>query len=527
MTSGETNVMKATYLTILVGMLPLVSSLTAMGYGDPPETHADLVAQEAGPERGARRMAFEAPLGKEPASNPGRQLPVAGSAAGRLAVPPAPAVRAALAKVEEIFREEYAAANTSATKGQLAKQLMTNADADPEPAAQWTLLNEALRLAVDSGEVAIAFKAADQIVQTFAVEPDKAMQQLCRDLIRTVPPQATRELARRMVTVADQALAIGDDKASKELSTILAALARKSRDPELVKESNALRQTLKERLGLQEQLEPMRAALRANPDDPDANLKLGLMLWTRGENTREALRMLAKGADKELASLAEAELEADSKTAATALVAKADRWWAWGEKQKADLQMAAENLAAVSYRTALPSLTGLEKLRVERRLSDTNFADTRPGASVPLGSMQESGLQGSDNTFFKNGTWSKNKPFLWQGKEHPTALFYAPKDDSTTVIRYDVPKGATKLQGAVGVFERPGMPDNWRPSNPVSFSIIGDGKVLWQSPQLKELDSGARFAVDVSRISNVELRTTAHGRVVFPNAAWFDTAFVK
>lgn len=423
--------------------------------------------------------------------------PVAAAATPqRLAVPPAAEVQAALAKIQEIFTAEYAGAKSPAGKSQLAAQLLAQAMSDQSPAAGWALMNEAGRLAVAAGDVSLAFKVADQVAENYAINGSKALREIGQGLIATASGQGAKNLAQRISMIADEALAADDNQAAEELSVMLATLSRKSRDAEIVGLSNALRQRLKEHEAFQAEIRPLQVALQTTPDNPQANLELGLMLWTKAGKTEKALPMLAKGADEELAALAASELTASLEPEATALVDRADRWWKWGERQKPELRIAAENMAMASYRRALPSLTGLDKLRVERRLSDTSFAETRPGAAVPLASLVESGLEGSENAFFKDGTWGKNKPFLWQGKEHPTALFYGPKDDSTSVIRYDVPKGAKKLQGVVGVFKRPGMPNFWRPANPVSFSIIGDGKVLWQSPQLKDVDSGALTELD-------------------------------
>jgi hypothetical protein len=78
------------------------------------------------------------------------------------------------------------------------------------------------------------------------------------------------------------------------------------------------------------------------------------------------LPFLARGDDAALRALAAEEL-AGGKEKALQL---ADNWWAAGQKANPAVRPAIERHAARLYATARQTLTGLEKLRVERRLAE-------------------------------------------------------------------------------------------------------------------------------------------------------------
>lgn len=499
--------MKAKFLGTLLGGLAFLTCFATPAAAEPPNTLADLLGGEADAQ----------PAGK----------PEVALGPKRLAVPPTAEVKAALAKVQGIFSTEYAAAKTADAKAKLAKQLASHAAPDQPPAARTALLREAVRLAVEAGDVNVALEAGGKMIDAFDVDRDAAMLEVYRSLLRTASPDAARDLGQSILKFVDEAIRGGRDDAAEKAVPVLLSVSRKARDPLLVKAAIAMKLRLTERAAMEARLAPLRAKLAESPDDPQANLELGQLLCFTAGNWKEGLPMLAKSSDANLAAAVRADLEAGRNDDCETAVRAGDFWRAWGASQKPDLRAAAENRGSTFYSRALADLTGLEKVRVEKCLTDNLLSDGNKGAKARLVDLREVSFDGSSRAFTKDGTWNPNSKFSWQGKEHPDALFYPPPDHGTTTIRYNVPQGARKLQGIVGVFEVPNMPAFWKPSVPVSFKIVGDGRTLWESPPLKDIDSGARFSVDVSHVKAVELIMICTGRVVFPHAAWFDTAFVR
>ncbi len=499
--------MKAKILATLLGGLAFLAGFATLAAAEPPNTLADLLGGEADAQPAGK---LEVALGLR-----------------RLAVPPSAEVKAALTQIQAVFSTEYAAAKTADAKAKLAKQLTSHAAADQSPAARTALLREAVRLAIEAGDVNVAMESAAKMIDAFEVDRDAALLEVYQSLLKTASPEAARDLGQSILKFADEALRGGRNTAAEKAVPLLLSVSRKARDPLLVKAASGLKLRIAEKAALEGRLAPLRAKLAESPNDPQANLELGQLLCFTAGNWKDGLPMLAKSLDAKLVAAASADLQADGNDDWSLAVRVGDFWWDWAASQKPDLQAAAESRASAFYSRALPHLTGLEKVRVEKRLTENLLSEGGKEVKLRLVDLKEVSFDGSSRAFTKDGTWSPNQRFLWQGKEHPDALFYPPPDHGTTTIRYDVPYRAKKLQGAVGVFEVPDKPGFWKPSVPVVFKIIGDGRTLWESPPLKEINSGTRFSVDVSRVKGVRLQMLSTGRVVFPHAAWFDTAFVR
>ena len=118
--------------------------------------------------------------------------------------------------------------------------------------------------------------------------------------------------------------------------------------------------------------EAIRAAqerLKAAPDDPDACLAVGhWYCFSRGD-WDEGLKLLAKGSDDALKSLAAEEL-ARKPSNADQRVARGDAWWDLAETAAGKPKAAMRARAGHWYLDAMPDLApGLGKSRVEKRLA--------------------------------------------------------------------------------------------------------------------------------------------------------------
>ena len=102
-----------------------------------------------------------------------------------------------------------------------------------------------------------------------------------------------------------------------------------------------------------------------DPRDPSANSVVGKYFCLSADNWSVGLPLLALGGDQTLAKIASMELTNPS--AAPQQMELADAWHAQGGS-RSEQQIAAWNRAAMWYRKALPSLTGVSKERVEQTL---------------------------------------------------------------------------------------------------------------------------------------------------------------
>src|SRR4029077_12947484 len=118
------------------------------------------------------------------------------------------------------------------------------------------------------------------------------------------------------------------------------------------------------------------ATLDEHPLDADANLAVGRYRAFMKVDWDHGVPMLALGSDSKLKELATAELEADGELDATKRpdeqLKLADAWWEYAGIHEGAARDRVESRALLWYATALPQLSGLQKLRVEKLLQEVS-----------------------------------------------------------------------------------------------------------------------------------------------------------
>lgn len=434
--------------------------------------------------------------------------PVPAPADTRIPLPSADARRTSLARVKEIFADDFAAAVPPAKKSDLAKRLVDQAAQTQQPADRWALLSEALRLATDGGDAATALALIERIPAEFAVERNASRLEAITRLAPKASPPAQEEVASTCLDLARDADKAGDEDVATKAIALAGGIARKIKNPALVADVGRLQQKIKERQKLAKELQPLLEKIAASPADPEANLEAGRALCLKGDRWSEGLPLLAKGSDAALARLANAEQA--NPTAAADLVRLADAWWDWADGQKPPWRIPAQVRAGTFYGRVVNDLQGLDKARVEKRLAAVAEAGGT-GQQMFLADLPAIKVSDvlADYLFTTDGK-IMGKPFRVAGKESPKALFAMPKEASTSVMEYRLPAGATMIRGKVAICT-PDVKDVGHPSSPVTFRIAADGAVLWTSPPLTKLEETVAFMVDVRKASRLELRTSCEG----------------
>ena len=118
--------------------------------------------------------------------------------------------------------------------------------------------------------------------------------------------------------------------------------------------------------------------LGERPDDPQANLTAGRYLCLVEGDFARALPMLRKGNDAMLVALAEAELTqlalaeagVTRPTEIVDMVALGDRWWEASAEVKAADRRSFQSRAVSWYQRALPDLSGLTRVAIQRRIEE-------------------------------------------------------------------------------------------------------------------------------------------------------------
>jgi hypothetical protein len=287
-----------------------------------------------------------------------------------VAVPDSAALDKATRTIKDLFKDEIDAAKTPAGKLELAKNLLQRGiDTQGDPAGQYVLLRMARDYAVIAADAGLAMQVVDELARSFQIDALSMKIEMLTSLakIAMIPAQG-KMFAETATAVADEAITADSYDVAKQATALALAAAKKTRDAELnkqivgrTKEVEALEQAFRTVKTAQSTLDSM-------PLDPDANLAVGRYRglvkgdWDRG------VPMLALGNDPKLKALAVLELEASE--SADDQVKLADAWSEYATTLESSVKDRVEARSLFWYTKALPQLSGLQKLQVEKVLQE-------------------------------------------------------------------------------------------------------------------------------------------------------------
>jgi hypothetical protein len=421
--------------------------------------------------------------------------------------PPAPNLRReSTMAVKEIFGEEMAAAKSAEQRSALAKKLLSHAASSSAPADRWVLFSDAMRLASEAGDLESSRQAVRQFSAVFEVDKSSLMLEGLTRLAAKSAPAALDPVARAAIELSQDS----DDADVSQKSLLLAAsIARKTANKQLVAEITKLQQQQRDMAKLQKEAGAIREKLASNSNDRETCLEAGEFFCFKMNDWQRGLPLLVKGSDASLAKLAQADLAAEANMKARASVA--DAWWDWGNAQKPPTKNAALSRAARLYESTVAEASGLERARLEKRISQARADEAGDEKRLFLADLKETRVQGVNVPFSRDGTFT-GQPIMCVNKTWPKALVVIPFNEAKVV--YAVPKGARRLVGKVGVFTPAGQIN--QPKGSLRFSILVDGSEVWSSDPLTRRDETTSFNVGVAQASEVELVT----RCSDPINAW-------
>lgn len=470
-------------------------------------------------------IAEESKSTQPPAISGGSDRPaVTGFRDTRWAIPAGDAAKAATAAVRDVFKQEFATANSPELRLGLAHTLITEAAQTTKPPEKWALLAQSLQLAIDAGSLDESERVIDQISAAFLVERDQYWLQTLTALAAKPQPDAADAIAITAIKEARANAAQGNLELAAKYLSVGQSLARKTRNQTLTTQCTELATELRAAEKSARELKGLLAKYKDDPTDPQVCLDLGrtycfvLHEWDRG------LPILAKGRDAELAALAASDQRVRGTTSAA--VAAADGWLKWAQRQKGQTRAAAAGRATELYVLARDRLEGLERTRVEKKIQEAAEMDAPTGPKTWLADIPE--LRVSGVGLSKDGSYL-GKPYACGGNACKKALRAMPGPNmSPATIVYAIPPSTKRLIGHAGVFvpEDFKKATNLKPATPLHFEIRLDGRTVWKSSPLAECNMMAAFDVVVAGGRELELVTMTEN----PNsafAAWIDPAFVK
>jgi hypothetical protein len=279
--------------------------------------------------------------------------------------------------IDEVYGAE-SSAKTPAAKLAMAKKVSVAAESDKNAGSKYALLMRARTLGVDAGDIAMALSAVEKLDAVYEVDElalaKTTLMAATRTLATAAQKQAGYSASKKW---AEFAIAAEQFELANNFAELCVSFARGTNDPIYQKESAQLILTIREANSAATQAKLGLAILATKPDDPAANLWVGIYRCYYRGTWEEGLPNLAKGSSKTLAELAKLELSAPETAADQCRIA--DGWWDAAQQQSSVVKPRLLEHAGVFYHAALPDLSGVIKDRAAKRLQESAF---RP-ESVP------------------------------------------------------------------------------------------------------------------------------------------------
>lgn len=283
-------------------------------------------------------------------------------------VPAPPEIAKANKLIDELFAKPWAAARAMTERKQVVSSIISAA-ADPslDPPTRYALLIRGKELACEALDPQTALAAIERLGQEFNIAKSAERVSVVENVAKVAGPADSSAMIELAFTVYDQTVYEEEyELADRCLKTAL-KFATKSSGDYLKSLCQRRREELTALEKASESAARAKMTLSATPDDPEANLEVGLYYAGLRDDWLKGLPYLMKAAETPLAELA-AEDFADPK-AATAQVKLGEAWEAYSQQAPPSLRTAALRRAASWYSRGQAGLAStLEQARVGKLL---------------------------------------------------------------------------------------------------------------------------------------------------------------
>ncbi len=301
---------------------------------------------------------------------------VAGSLAPteKLPAPAAGALQESIKTVRSAYGQKIDSAPNAEAKQAACRELIKSAADETDPINRFALLSVARDTAVSGGELPAAFEAIDSLDHFYRIDVVRMKFDAAHSaakLLNSTPARAN--FIKAVLRLLDQAVAADRYEYDHDLGNLATNAAHDANNPSLgQKATDAVRRANSAAAAFNEAKRSM-AILDHDPENSEANLKVGKYRCLIKGDWQGGLPMLAKGSDPTLKDLARDDLANPSD--ADRQMKTADRWWALAEKEKTDSRSEYQHRAAKWYEAAAPQLSGLRLLSLKKRLAEVQAAD--------------------------------------------------------------------------------------------------------------------------------------------------------
>jgi hypothetical protein len=168
------------------------------------------------------------------------------------------------------------------------------------------------------------------------------------------------------------------------------------------------------------------------------------------------------------------------------------------------------------YHQVRPRLIGLARARADTRLRQ-----------LPIVYLID-----LDEGETKLGPWKFGKgtlgnpdasPISFKEKRSLSGLGLHPPQNGISSVRYRLDKGFQYFHSSVALNDTAGKGAN----TPITFQVVGDGRVLWTSKPVQATRIKQECWVNVSGVSVLELQVSCPGRAEDAHAVWLEPHLLK
>lgn len=320
-------------------------------------------------------------------------LCVLAAQADRVDPPDAASQKEAEKLIKDIFKDDFAK-RAAADRVALAKKLLEQAEqSDAERASQFVLFREAKDAAVSGGDYALALRALKLMGEKFKVASVPMMADILAAKAKSIKtPEEASDLGRAYLKLSEEAVLQSDFVTADKAAEQAGALAKRARDVPLVTAAGARTKALSDLKARAAKLAKARETLIKSPDDAAANLIVGYFEITVKRDWDVGLPHLRLSSDAGLKSLAEKDLANPTTPADQTVVG--DGWWDVAEKEAGSARDVLRRRAVQWYEKAQPKLTGLNKAKVDRRVTEGKIAELHEGEWLEIADPGAFGAMG-------------------------------------------------------------------------------------------------------------------------------------
>ena len=448
------------------------------------------------------------------------------SAAEQRPIPDASELEAARRLVQEKYAPHYTRKN-SKDRARLAREFFSLAEeAGTSDALRFVLFEEARKLAIEGRDAETCRRAIAGLGQSFRVDTLPLEARAAMDLAKSLDAKVLVAWTLELVDALPDRHGFGSldvQAAFKALETLEKLLKRASRATKSEWHRTSLKSRatrLKSLLSEEHRVTKAARALPSNLEDPTANEVLGRFQCLRLGDWRGGLSRWALSTDERQGTLVRADL--DRPEAAVACEELGDAWWEASENEKGLERDGCEQRALYWYQRASAGLRELERFDIDKKalrarsvyLSDLSELD----AVVGFGTFQKGGKQ----DFYRK---SDAEPVVRvEGLTASKSLALHAVSRGNAYVRYSLHGKFKRLTTFVAINDSARAS---KQTSPISFQVIGDGKVLWDSKNLRGSGVYKKCDVRVKGVDELQLNVTCPGKFDYLHAVWLDPLVTK